>query len=354
MKHMFCWLVGLVLLSGMTAGCNKSPPGGEGKETFNVSGPATSTTLTQGQSENVTLTVKPSKDAKETVKLEAKPLEDGLKVSLEQNDVKLSGANQDVKLTVTADADATEGKHTIRVTATPDKGKATSLDVTFNVKTRSEAKFDMIGPSTTTNVAQGESNNVTLALKPSKDFNQNVKITAKPTEKGIKCALDHEQVKLSGDNQDVKLTVTADNDAAPGKRIVIVSAAPDNGNPRTFELNFNVKKSSANTKAGFDMTGPSTSTTVKQGDSNHVTLALKPGKDFHQTVKLEAKALEGGLKCALANPSVNLDGANKEVKLTVTADSAAAPGTHTVRITATPESGNPKTLDVNVEVKKKS
>jgi len=353
MKHAFCWLVALALVPAVICGCNKSPPGGEGKETFNVSAPTSSTALTQGESGTVTLTVKPSKDARENVKLSAKPLEDGLKASLEQESVKLSGSNQDVKMTVTADDNATAGKHTVRVTATPDKGKATSVDIAFNVKTRSEAKFDMTGPSTTTNVAQGESNHVNLALKPGNDFNQNVKITAKATEKGIKCALDHERVQLHGSNQDVKLTVTADKDAAPGKRIVVVSAIPDDGNPRTFELNFNVKEASSKTKAGFDLTGPSTKTSVTQGDSNHVTLTLKPGKDFRETVKLDARTLEGGIKCALDTNSVKLDGDNKDVKLTLGADKAAPVGEGRVRVTATPESGNPKTLELSFEVKKK-
>jgi len=353
MKHLLSWLVGVGLLAAAAAGCNTSPTGGEGNETFNVSGPATATTVAQGQSESVTLTVKPSRNVKEDLKLETRPLEDGLKAVLDQNDLKVAGQNRDVKLTVTAAADAREGKHTVRITAKPEKGKPTSLDVAFNVKTRSETKFEMIGPSTTTNVPKGESNSVTLALKPSREFNQNVQIQAKATEKGIRCAIDHDRVKLHGQNTDVKLTVSADADAPAGKRIVIVTATPENGNPRTFELNFNVKESSAASKTNFDLTGPSATTRVTQGDNNHVTLALKPGKNFNGTVKLEAKALEGGLKCTLDSTSVKLNGENKDVKLTVTADSDATTGKRTVRITATADNGNPKTLDLNFEVRKK-
>jgi uncharacterized membrane protein len=353
MKHTLCWLSGLLLLSAGPLGCNKSPTGGQGTETFTLSGPATSTNILQGQSESVTITIKPSKNFKETVKLDARPLEDGLKAVFDQYDVKLSGANGDVKLTVTGAPDATEGKHTLRITATPQKGKATSLDVTFNVKTRSVAKFDMTGPATTTNVSQGGSNQVTLALKPGRDFSQNVKLEAKATEKGIKCALDADQVKVSDENKDVKLTVTADADAAPGKRIVLVTATPADGNPKTLELNVNVKESRDTNKVTFDMIGPSGATKVKPGDSNYVTLALKPGKNFKQTVKLEAKVLEGGVKCLLETTSVKLDGDNKNVKLTMTPDNTVETGRRTIRIIATPESGNPKTLDLSFEVTKK-
>src|SRR5207253_4762472 len=124
MKHVLCWLCGLLLLSGGTLGCNRSPKGGEGKETFRLSGPTTSTTIVQGQSAPVTITIRPSKSFKEHVKLEARPLEDGLQVTLDQNDVKANGENQDVKLTVTAASDATEGKHTVKITARPEKGEA--------------------------------------------------------------------------------------------------------------------------------------------------------------------------------------------------------------------------------------
>jgi uncharacterized membrane protein len=151
----------------------------------------------------------------------------------------------------------------------------------------------------------------------------------------------------------VKLTVTAAPDAAPGKRIIIVTATPEDGNPRSDELTFNVKASGDSRNAGFDITGPSGSTSVAQGSSNNVTLTLKPGKSFKGTVKLEAKSLEGGVKCALDHSSVKLVGETKDVKLTVSADDTAAAGKRTVRITATPESGTARTLDLNFEVKKK-
>jgi hypothetical protein len=57
-----------------------------------------------------------------------------------------------------------------------------------------------------------------------------------------KCALGSNSIKLDGQNQDVKLTVSADAAAPAGKRTVQVTATPENGNPKVLMLTFEVKK----------------------------------------------------------------------------------------------------------------
>ena len=101
------------------------------------------------------------------------------------------------------------------------------------------------------------------------------------------------------------------------------------------------------------MTGPLTASNVTQGESNTISLILRPARNFKQTMKLDAKPLEDGIKCTLQDQSVKLNGENREVKLTVTADKNATAGKRQVRVTATPESGGPKVLDVNVNIKSK-
>jgi len=226
-----------------TSDCTKkSEPGGEGKETFTISPSANATTVTPGARENVTLTIRPSRRFKQTVKLEAKPLQDGVKPSLEEKEVTVDGSNRDIKLTVAAVDSAAAGKYGIRVTATPEKGDPTTFDLDVNVERKREDKFEITGPLTSTNVTQGDSSTATVMLRPSREFKQTVKLEAKPLEDGIKCEIQDRSVKLNGENREIKLTVTADNNATVGKRNIRVTATPESGGPSYVDVTFNVKK----------------------------------------------------------------------------------------------------------------
>lgn len=249
MKRFLFSSVCLVAVVGL--GCSKSNPGGEGKETFTINGPATSTSVDTGNSQNITLSIKPSSQFHQTVKLEAKPLQTGVKPMLEQKEVTLDGHNRDVNLTVAAEDDAAPGKYDVRVTATPQKGKATSIDVEVKVKQKSADKFSVSAPLLGTNVRRGEARTVDITLKPNRDFNQAVKLSAKSQEDGITAKLDQSSVKLNGDqssvklngeNRTIKLTVTANKNASTGNRTVTVTATPEHGDAQSADVKFTVKE----------------------------------------------------------------------------------------------------------------
>lgn len=241
MKRMIFACLCFVIALTSSSGCKKSEPGGEGQQTFTISAPMRSASVTPGDRENVTLTIRPSRKFKQTVKLAAKPLQDGIKPSFEEQEVQVDGSNRDIKLTVAAVDSAAAGKYGIRVTATPEKGDATTLDFDVNVQGKAEDKFDITGPLTSTNVTQGDSNTVNLMLRPSRTFKQTVKLDAKPLEDGIKCSLQDSSVKLNGENREVKLTVTAAKDATAGARKIRVTATPESGGAKQLEVNINVK-----------------------------------------------------------------------------------------------------------------
>ena len=58
----------------------------------------------------------------------------------------------------------------------------------------------------------------------------------------MKCTPEQTDVKLRGENQEIKLTVTADRTAPKGKHAVQVTATPDTGNPKVLDVAFNVKE----------------------------------------------------------------------------------------------------------------
>src|SRR5205823_13699467 len=105
-------------------GCNTSPPGGSGpnvakKATFDIKAPMTSTTLKQGETKEVKLTIDRGKDFHDAVELKFEPAT-GLTVDPTTETVKAD--QKDVTIRVTANKDAKVGDETVRVMATPPAG----------------------------------------------------------------------------------------------------------------------------------------------------------------------------------------------------------------------------------------
>lgn len=116
--------------------CNKSPEGGTPgtNATFTISenapsgGPAM-TSLKNGETKNIELTVKADKDFKGKVSLKAAG-PDKMKVELNPSSVDLTpGSDVKVQMMVTNNGAAAGDSNIVKVTGTPDKGNATTLDV---------------------------------------------------------------------------------------------------------------------------------------------------------------------------------------------------------------------------------
>src|SRR5262249_46453305 len=124
----------LVVLSGITlTGCNTSPEGGgTGENTFKVQAPTLTTTIKQGDTDTVKLTVKRGRDFKQTVKLTATDPE-GISSTFEPDVVKGTG-DEDVNLRIKVAKDAPVGERRITIKGAPEKGDSTTVDVKVNVK----------------------------------------------------------------------------------------------------------------------------------------------------------------------------------------------------------------------------
>jgi uncharacterized membrane protein len=122
------------LAAAFLVGCNKTPEGGDTAtgNTFTISGPDTSTTIKQGDTESVKITLNRNKGFNQNVKLAAKPASDKIKAEFKDSAIATTDPAEQ-SLAITVDKDAPEGDHTVNVTGTPDSGKAVSLDVKVKV-----------------------------------------------------------------------------------------------------------------------------------------------------------------------------------------------------------------------------
>ena len=131
-KNSFILAVSAILALVGGVACNKSSEGGMSgtNNSFKISAPTLPVMLKQGDKQTVTLTLDRGSGFQQTVKLDAQPPK-GLKVEFDKSTIKASDAKE-VSMSITADKDTALGDHVIKVTAKPDTGAETTLDV--NVK----------------------------------------------------------------------------------------------------------------------------------------------------------------------------------------------------------------------------
>jgi uncharacterized membrane protein len=142
----------MLTLTAFAVGCGKeSEPGGPGakttttpnggsktyaegkagENTFTLKVPATDVNLTQGEEKTITLTVDRGKDFKQKVAVTVEPPQ-GVTVTPASHEV--PAGEKEFKVRVTAASKAPLGKADMRVTATPETGKAVSEMVKVDVQ----------------------------------------------------------------------------------------------------------------------------------------------------------------------------------------------------------------------------
>jgi uncharacterized membrane protein len=101
-----------------------------------------------------------------------------------------------------------------------------------------EEGFRVAVPTFTTDVKQGQTQNVTVSVERGKYFKQDVKLHIEGS-KGISIDPTKVVVKAS-EKPDVQIRISADKDAAMGEYKVSVTATPTTGEPASTEFNVKV------------------------------------------------------------------------------------------------------------------
>jgi uncharacterized membrane protein len=104
------------------------------------------------------------------------------------------------------------------------------------------------------------------------------------------------------------------------------------------------------TKDSFTLSGPTLTTTIKQGDKQTVKVSVNRGSEFKKAVALKVSDETKGLKATLDKTNISA-GDPADVNLAIDVDMDAPVGDGMVKVTGTPEGGGtPTTLDVKVKV----
>jgi uncharacterized membrane protein len=117
-------------------GCNRSPEGGTPgtDNSFRLKGGTIPTSIKQGDSESVKVSIDRDRNFQQAVRLEAKaPAQ--VTASIDRNLVK-AGESPDVNVQIKPKEDAAPGEYTVTVTGTPDSGSPTNLELKVTVTQR--------------------------------------------------------------------------------------------------------------------------------------------------------------------------------------------------------------------------
>jgi len=101
----------------------------------------------------------------------------------------------------------------------------------------------------------------------------------------------------------------------------------------------------------FTIKVPPGNTNVKQGEQTEMNISISRGKNFDQDVTLTFAPPEG---VQVTPDTVKAKKGDDSAKITVKALDNATPGTTNIKVTGTPATGTATSVDMGIEIKKKS
>jgi uncharacterized membrane protein len=101
----------------------------------------------------------------------------------------------------------------------------------------------------------------------------------------------------------------------------------------------------------FSLDVPNLSTTIKQGETKAVSIAISRGKNFDEDVTLKCTGVPKGVTIDPASPAIKHG--DKEAKLTITAADDAALGEFAIKVTGRPAKGSEASNEFKLTVTKK-
>lgn len=209
--------------------------------------------------------------------------------------------------------------------------------------------FTIDGPAMTPSIKQGDTQTVNVKINRGNDFHEPVKLKI-DAPKDIDAVLSESTVKPS-EKGDFNVKVAVANNASPGEHIIHVTGTPDKGTATTLDLKVKVtERSSTSSPSTTKLTlhGPTTETTIKQGDTKTVRISLDNEPKYLVPVKLHAEAPKG-LRAELTNESIK-SSERSETDLKISVDKDASVGEHTIRITGKGDSATITPAEVKVKV----
>ena len=253
MKKFLAVFLTLGLVCGLSVGlngCKKDDKTAKDKDKkdhkLEVSADPAKESAKPGDTKTAKLTLKRGKDTAKEVKLAvAVEPKEGIDASTDPAKTE----KDDATLTMKVDAKAKEGDYVVTVTASAKDSPDAKTTVTVKVAAKEVAKekkdkLTAVTDSKSITVKQGDKGSVKLTVTLGDDLKKGAALKAWVKDKDDKeaklvtASLDHKTLTESGD---AKVTVMADEKAAPGDYELTIETSAEGGSPASIDRKVTVK-----------------------------------------------------------------------------------------------------------------
>ena len=243
----------LVLSLAALTGCDKGTPGGPGAgsdqkkplygeadNTFDLSVPSNlplnSTTIKQGETAKVVISLKRGKNFDQDVTLKFNDMPKG--VTIDPAAPVIKHGETEAKLMLKAGQNASLGDFMVKVTGHPTKGADAANE--FKISVEKKDTFTLSVPSSSTGLKQGERKEVSISIKRDKHFDEDVALKFDDMPKGV--TIDPAAPIIKHGETEAKLMVKVADDAATGDFTIKVTGHPSNGPDAEHDFKLAVSK----------------------------------------------------------------------------------------------------------------
>ncbi len=189
--------------------------------------------------------------------------------------------------------------------------------------------FNLSVPMMSTSLQQGEQVETTVGIKRATNFDEDVTISFADVPQGVRVEPATPEIKRG--RSDAKVKFIAEDDASLGDFIVKITGNPSEGSDALVEFKLKVTP-----KDSFTINAPNNST-IKQGETQTITIAITRDTKFNQDVTLTFSKLPTGVTLEPQSTVIKQGEARAEVTLTATED--AALGDFVIKVNANPAKG---------------
>lgn len=190
--------------------------------------------------------------------------------------------------------------------------------------------FNLSVPVVSSSIQQGERTDATVGIKRAKNFDEDVTLTFADVPKGV--TFEPASPVIKHGDTDAKITFKAGDEAPVGDFKVKVTGHPTKGGDAQIELRLTVAA-----KDTFTLSVPYLSTSLKQGETQSVSIGIKRDKSFDQDVALSFGDMPTGVTLKPQAPVIKRGDAEAKVSLTGAYD--ASLGNFAIKVTGHPAKG---------------
>lgn len=195
---------------------------------------------------------------------------------------------------------------------------------------QTENTFNLDVPTMSSALQQGQEAEATIGIKRALNFDEDVTLKFSEVPKGV--TIEPGSPVIKHGDKDASIRFKATDEAAIGDFKIKVSGHPEVGADAAIEFKLKVTA-----KETFSVSVPSLSTSLKQGETQTVSIGISRDKNFMQDVTLTFGELPEGV--TISPESTVLTSDTSESVFTLTAADDASLGNFTVKVMGRPAKG---------------